>query len=128
VEYRRDNGSTSLSIASSGRRSDVSWPRVNAAAVECRSLIERKCAERGWDVLEMSTQPDHVHGCVRVPPTLSAAVVVKERKGLTSPKRRLHHRHLLRLHSLWTRSYFASTARSVSAAAIRRYIAARTGL
>ena len=101
---------------------------VDAVAAECRALIERKCAERRWDILELAIQPDHVHLLVRVPPTVSAADVVKECKGLTSHELRLHHRHLLRLPSLWTRSYLASTAGNVSAATIQRYIAAQTGL
>jgi putative transposase len=101
---------------------------VNAVAAECRALIERKCAERRWDILELAIQPDHVHLFVRVPPTMSAADVVKECKGLTSHELRLHHPHLRRLPSMWTRSYFASTAGNVSAATIRRYIAEQTGL
>jgi putative transposase len=100
---------------------------VNAVATECRSLIERKCAERHWEILELAIQPDHVHLFVRVQPNVSASEVVQQCKGLSSRELRLHHKHLLRLPSLWTRSFFASTAGNVSAAAIARYVAAQTG-
>jgi putative transposase len=101
---------------------------VNAVATECRALIERQCSERDWEILELAIQPDHIHLFVRVPPTISASEVVKECKGLTSHDLRQHHPSLLRLPSLWTRSYFASTAGNISAATIARYIAAQTGL
>ena len=101
---------------------------VNAVATECRALIERKCSERHWEILELAIQPDHIHLFVRVQPNISASEVVQECKGLSSRELRLHHKHLLRLPSLWTRSFFASTAGNVSTATIARYVAAQTGL
>src|SRR2546430_15462917 len=47
-------------------------------------LIEQKCAEKGWDILELAVQPDHLHLFVRVWPSDSAAEVVKELKGFSS--------------------------------------------
>lgn len=52
-------------------------------AKDCRALIEQKCAERGWQIVELAIQPDHIHLFVRVWPSDSAATVVKECKGLT---------------------------------------------
>ena len=80
------------------------------------------------EVLELAIQPDHVHLFVRVQPNVSAAEVVKDCKRLTSHYLRLHHPHLRKLPSMWTRSYFASTAGNVSAATIALYIAEQTGL
>jgi putative transposase len=97
-------------------------------AQECRKLIDGKCQEHGWTVLELAIQPDHVHLFVRAWPTDSAAEIVKECKGLTSSRLRKQFPHLLRLPSLWTRSYFASTAANVSADTIQRYIEAQKGL
>ena len=101
---------------------------VGPVATECQKLIERKCAEEGWDILALAVQPDHIHLFVQAWPTVSAAEVVKECKGLTSHELRKKYPALKRLPSLWTRSYFASTAGKVSAAAIQRYIAAQKGL
>jgi len=101
---------------------------VGPVATECQKLIERKCAEEGWDILALAVQPDHIHLFVQAWPTVSAAEVVKECKGLTSHELRKKYPALKRLPSLWTRSYFASTAGNVSAEAIQRYIAAQKGL
>jgi putative transposase len=97
-------------------------------AKDCRSLIEAKCAEQGWKVMELAIQPDHVHLFVRVWPTTAAAEVVKEVKGLTSHDLREKYPQLRKLPSLWTRSYFASTAGNVSAETIQRYIEAQKGV
>jgi len=99
-----------------------------AIAKDCQSLIEQKCAEKGWTILELAIQSDHIHLCVRAWPTDSAADVVKECKGLTAHHLRKKYAVLRRLPSLWTRSYFASTAGNVSQEIIQRYIAAQKGL
>ncbi len=101
---------------------------VNAIAVECRQLIEQKCTEHGWQIIELAIQPDHIHLFVQVWPTDSAAEVVKECKGLTARILRQKYPQLRKLPSLWTRSYFASTAGNVSKETIARYIAAQKGL
>jgi putative transposase len=65
---------------------------------------------------------------VRVWPSDSAATVVKECKGLTAHHLRKKYAVLRRLPSLWTCSYFASTAGNVSQETMQRYIAAQKGL
>lgn len=102
---------------------------VGAVAEDCKALIERKCQERGWQILKLAVQPDHVHLFVRVWPSDSAAWVVKECKGLTSRELRQKYPDLKRkLPSLWTRSYFAATAGNVSQETIQKYIEAQKGL
>ena|SRR6266536_287162 len=101
---------------------------VNAVAVECRQLIEQKCTEHGWQIIELAIQPDHIHLFLRVWPTDSAADVVKECKGLTSRVLRQKYPQLRKLPSLWTRSYFSATAGNVSSKTIEAYIAAQKGL
>ena len=100
---------------------------VGPVAARCRELIAAKCAERGWTILALAIQPDHLHLFVRAWPSESAAEVVKECKGLTSSLLRKEFPQLRRLPSMWTRSYFASTAGNVSQETIQRYIAAQTG-
>jgi putative transposase len=101
---------------------------VGAVAEDCRRLIRGQCEDRGWKVLELAIQPDHVHLFVQVWPGDSAALVVKECKRVTSFYLRKAHKDLLKLPSMWTRSYFASTAGNVSAETIQRYIEAQKGL
>ena len=55
-----------------------------AVAGECRTLLETKCAEKGWHLLDLAINPDHIHLFVRVPPSVSAAEVIRHCKGLTS--------------------------------------------
>jgi REP-associated tyrosine transposase len=74
-------------------------------------------------------QPDHIHLFVRVWPSDSASFVVKELKGIT-PRylREEFHAVLSKLPSMWTGSYFASTAGAVSAQTIQRSIDAQKGV
>ncbi len=102
---------------------------VGPVADDCRALIERKCEERGWSILQLAIQPDHIHLFVRAWPEVSASEIVKECKGLTSHELRAKYPDLKRrLPSLWTRSYFAATAGNVSQETIQKYIAAQKGL
>lgn len=100
----------------------------DAIAVDCRQLIEQKCAERGWEIVELAIRPDHIHLFVRVWPSVSAADVVKEVKGLTAHELRQRYAVLRKLPSLWTRSYFAATVGNVSNETVQRYIEAQKGL
>jgi len=50
---------------------------TGAVADECRQLIEQKAQGKGWTILQLAIQPDHVHRFIRVWPTDSAADVVK---------------------------------------------------
>lgn len=129
MEYQRDEHRVHLIVYHliwcPKRRKPV---LTGAVAQDCRTFINEKCTQKGWEILDLAIQPDHVHLFVRVWPTDSAANVVKECKGATSFRLRDKHPHLKRLPSLWTRSYFASTAGNISAETIQRYIEAQKGL
>jgi putative transposase len=99
---------------------------INNVAKDCQTLIEQKCSEQGWPILNITIQPDHIHLFVRVFPTTSAADVVKECKGLTSYELRKNYPELRKLPCMWTRSYFASTAGNISAETIQKYIEAQS--
>ena len=129
MEYQRDEHRVHLIVYHliwcPQRREPV---LTGAVAADGRTLIEGKCLEHGWTILELAIQPDHVHLFVRARPTDSAAEIVKECKRLTSFRLRQKFKQLLKLPSLWTRSYVASTAGNVSADTIRRYIPAQKGI
>lgn len=101
---------------------------VEKIAQRCQQLIEQKCQEKGWQILTLAIQPDHLHLFVRCFPSTSAAEVVKECKGITSFVLRKEFPELLRLPSMWTRSYFASTAGNISQETIQKYLDAQKGL
>jgi Transposase and inactivated derivatives len=65
---------------------------------------------------------------VQVRPDDPASEVVRQVKGYSSRVLRQRHPELLKLPSLWTRSYFAASVGNVSQATIARYIAAQKGM
>lgn len=129
MEYQRDEHRVHLIVYHliwcPKRRKQI---LVEPVAPTLHQLIEDKCAQRGWDILHLAIQPDHVYLFVRVFPTNAASDVVGEIKGYTSHAlRQLYPSILSKVPSLWTRSYFASTAGNVSEATIRAYIEAQKG-
>ena len=129
MEYKRDEHRVHLIIYhlvwTSKRRKKV---LVNDIKIRCNELIKDKCEEHGWEIVELTIQPDHIHLFIRVWPKDSAADVIKEVKGYTSNKLRKEFPELMKMPSMWTRSYFASTAGNVSGETIRKYIEAQKGL
>jgi len=128
MEYQRDEHRVHLIlyhiVFCPKRRKPV---LVGSVAKDVERLIRLKCEEQGWEVVALEIMPDHVHLFVRAWPTTSAAEVVKQVKGITSHELRGKYPHLLKLPSLWTRSYFTSTAGNVSQEAIKRYIDSQRG-
>jgi len=129
MEYRRDEHRIHLVVYHliwcPKRRKPI---LVGDVARDCRSLIEVKCNEHGWTIENLAIQPDHVHLFVRVWPMDSPADALKAVKGVTAHELRRRYPHLRKTPSLWTRSYFASTAGNVSQETIRRYIEAQKGM
>ena len=130
LEYQRDEHRVHLIVY------HLIWcPRRRKAILigkvkdRCQQLIEDKCKDQGWLMLALAIQPDHIHVFVRVWPSDSATDVVKALKGVTSFHLRKEFREVTsKLPSLWTRSYFASTAGNVSKETIQHYIEAQKGL
>lgn len=89
-------------------------------------LLTSKAAELGWDVIALEVMPDHVHLFIGVDPDVSPTQVMHRRKGYTSRILRAEFPHLLTLPSLWTRSFFVSTAGNVSSQKIQHYIASQS--
>ena len=67
-------------------------------------------------------RPDHIHLFISCPPTWAPQQVVRRIKGHTSRALRQEFPYLKRLPSLWTRSYFVTSAGNVSSETIARYI------
>ena len=87
------------------------------------SLVKEVSVENKWDILAMEVMPDHVHLFVSADTKTKPHMVVKRFKGRTSRFLREEFRDLRKMPTLWTRSYFLSTAGNVSAATIKKYIA-----
>jgi putative transposase len=78
--------------------------------------------ENGWDIISKEVMPDHVHLFISADVRSRPEIVVKRFKGRSSRYLRNEFPELLKMPTLWTRSYFLSTAGNVSAATIKRYI------
>lgn len=129
MEYQRDEHRVHLIVYhliwTPKRRKRV---LVGKIAARCKDIIQAKCEEKGWQILELAIAPDHVHLFVRSWPSNSASEVVGQVKGITSHHLRAEFPELMKLPSLWTRSFFSSTAGNVSSETIKHYIEAQKGL
>jgi putative transposase len=93
-------------------------------------LLRETAADLGVVLEAAEVLPDHVHLSVAdAPPTEAPQHVVNRLKGRSSRVLRQRFPALRsRLPSLWSRSYFIASVGRVSAAAIRRYVAAQKGV
>lgn len=89
-------------------------------------VLKETANEKGLNVLSLVVNPDHVHLFVSANPMIPAHKIVKQFKGRSSHVLRQEFPELLKLPSLWTRSYFVSTAGHVSAETIQKYIEAQS--
>jgi putative transposase len=88
-----------------------------------KELLNIKAAELGWEIIALEVMPDHVHMFLNADPDVSPAQIMNALKGYTSRFLRLEFKQLTTLPSLWTRSYWVSTAGQVSSQTIEKYIA-----
>ncbi len=95
---------------------------IGDIAKRLREIFLALALEKDWDILALEVAPDHVHLFVGVKPTDASNQVVKAFKGRSSNYLRKEFPELLKLPSLWSRSYFVSSAGNVSSEAIRKYI------
>lgn len=92
-------------------------------AERLKVLLEEKCKELEWEIVALEIMPDHVHLFIAPDPDTAPTQVMHALKGYTSRVLRQEFPELLTLPSLWTRSYWVSTAGNVSAETVKRYIA-----
>ena len=85
-------------------------------------IIREVATEHEWTVIELAIQPDHVHLFIQANPYTLPSDIPRLIKGRSSHVLREEFPHLLKLPSLWTRSFFLSTAGNVSQETIKRYI------
>jgi putative transposase len=100
---------------------------VGGVADGCERVIREVCGEHRWGVVRVAVRPDQVRLFVRAGRLTAAHEIVRACKGRTGRVLRDRYRELLRLASLWTRSYFCSTVGSVSEQIVDWYIAAQIG-
>ena len=106
------------------RRKKILVGKIRVKLIE---LINQKAQELKCEIVTLEVMPDHIHLFIVGNPQLSPNYIIGQIKGFTSRILRKEFPILLSLPSLWTRSYFVSTAGNVSQAVIRKYIQGQIG-
>ena len=96
----------------------------NIPGLEARfkELTSEECKYLGIEILAMECHVDHAHLFLSCPPTMSPSDIMHQVKGATSFALREEFPELSKMPSLWTRSYFVSTAGNVSSSTIKWYV------
>ena len=95
---------------------------VEPVTQRLKAIVHEVASEHEWEIIELAIQPDHVQLFVRANPYTLPSDIPRLIKGRSSHHLRQEFPHLLKLPSLWTRSYFLSTAGNVSSEIIKKYI------
>lgn len=101
------------------RRKIFLYPNVERRLKE---IVKEICTEISIEIIAMECDKDHVHLFLNCLPTLSPSIIMQKIKGATSKRLREEFTELEKMPSLWTRSYFVSTAGNVSSETIKRYV------
>jgi len=99
---------------------------VNGIKDRLQAILQDVASEKQVRILALEIQPDHLHMFVACYPQLTLHKLVKAFKGRSSYYLRREFPQLLRMPSMWTNSYFVSTAGNVSNETIRKYIEAQS--
>jgi len=123
-EYRHEGNAISLLnyhfVFIPKRRKKV---LVDAIAQRLQEIICEVCNENRWRIIAMEIMSDHVHLFLNVKPTDNPSQIMNRIKGRASHHLRREFPELLKLPTLWTPSYFVSTAGNISTKNVIEYIA-----
>ncbi len=96
---------------------------TNGVDARLKELILQTADEHHAEIIELEIMPDHVHILLEVDPQYGIHKFVKQMKGRSSRILRQEFPWLRsRLPTLWTNSYFVSTAGGAPLAVIKQYI------
>lgn len=87
-----------------------------------KELVKIKCKELDIEIIAIECDKDHTHIFLNCPPILGPSDIMQQIKGYTSRILRKEFLELSKMPSLWTRSFFISTAGNVSSSTIKMYV------
>jgi putative transposase len=87
-----------------------------------KELIQQSVVELGCEVIAVETHLDHVHLFLQSNTLLAPYQIMHKVKGFTAFTLRREFPELMKLPSMWTRSYFCGTAGAVSGDTIKTYV------
>ena len=85
-------------------------------------IFQSVASDKKWFIRSLEIAPDHLHLLVEYDATHSIAEVARAFKGRSSRLLRQEFPSLLKLPSLWSKSYFYETTGKISTAKIKAYI------
>lgn len=85
-------------------------------------IFQSVATDKKWFIRSLEIAPDHLHLLVEYDATHSIAEVARAFKGRSSRLLRQEFPSLLKLPSLWSKSYFYETTGKISTAKIKAYI------
>lgn len=87
-----------------------------------KHIVKNICEDMDIKIIAMECDKDHVHMFLNCLPILSPVDIMQKIKGVSSRALREEFVELNKMPSLWTRSYFVSTAGNVSSKTVKRYV------
>ena len=125
-EYRHESNAVSLLnyhfVFIPKRRKKV---LTGSIAERLQQIVCDVCNENRWRIIAMEIMPDHVHLFINAKPIDDPATIIRKIKGRASHLLRKEFPELLKLPTLWTPSYFVSTAGNICTETVNRYIEAQ---
>ncbi len=123
-EYRHESNAVSLLnyhfVFIPKRRRKI---LVGEIAERLQQIIHEVSDENRWKLIALEIMPDHVHMFVNAKPSDDPAKIIRLIKGRASHHLRQEFPELkTKLPTLWTPSYFVSTAGNICTETVRRYI------
>jgi putative transposase len=101
---------------------------IGNIAKRCEELLRGKAKEMKCEIKALEIMPEHIHIFIQANPTQSPNFILGQLKGMTSRILRQEFPQLLKMPTLWTRSYFVSTHGHVSNEMITKYIEEQKGI
>ncbi|MGI8504572.1 MAG: IS200/IS605 family transposase [Hassallia sp.] len=123
-EYRHEGNAVSLLnyhfVFIPKRRKKI---LVGEVAARLQQIIHQVCDENRWRLIALEIMPDHVHMFVNAKPCDDPSKIIRLVKGRASHHLREEFPDLKnKLPTLWTPSYFVSTAGNICTESVKRYI------
>ncbi|MDD4029743.1 MAG: IS200/IS605 family transposase [Caldisericia bacterium] len=87
-----------------------------------KEIVHEVCVQQEIEILAIECDKDHTHLFLNALPQISPSQIMAKIKGVSSRKIRQEIKELKHMPSLWTRSFFVSTAGNVSSDTIKKYI------
>lgn len=101
---------------------------IGDVAKRCEQLVRQKAKELKCGIKALEIMPEHIHLFIQANPLQSPNLILAQIKGFTSRMLRQEFPSLLKMPTLWTRSYFVSTHGHVSNDMIKKYIEEQKGI